>query len=38
MKFNLDENFDIGLVPLVAEGGHEVDNVPAEGLLSPARR
>ena len=32
MRFKLDENFDLRLVPLVAEGGHEVDTVLGEGL------
>lgn len=32
MRLKLDENFDLGLVPLVAEGGHEVDTVAGEGL------
>lgn len=32
MKFKLDENFDHRLSALVAEGGHEVDTVQAEGL------
>ncbi len=30
MKFKLDENFDVRLVPLLADGGHDVDTVPAE--------
>ena len=32
MKFKLDENFDPRLVPLIAEGGHEVDTVRDEGM------
>ena len=36
MKFKLDENFDVRLVPLLAEGGHDVDTVPAERLSGSA--
>ncbi len=36
MKIKLDENFDVRLVPLLAEGGHDVDTVPAEGLAGSA--
>jgi predicted nuclease of predicted toxin-antitoxin system len=32
MKFKLDENFDRRLVPLVAEGGHDVETVLSEQL------
>ena len=32
MRFKLDENFDIRLVPLLAQGGHDVDTVRAERL------
>lgn len=32
MKFKLDENFDVRLVSVVAEGGHDVDRVRAERL------
>ena len=32
MRFKLDENFDLRLIPLVAEGGHDVDAVLVEGL------
>jgi len=32
MRFKLDENFDLRLVPLLAQGGHDVDTVRAEGL------
>jgi predicted nuclease of predicted toxin-antitoxin system len=32
MKFKLDENFDVRLTPLVAEGGFEVDTVLGENL------
>jgi len=32
MKFKFDENFDVRLVPLLAEGGHDVDTVRAEKL------
>jgi|SRR3990170_4612260 len=32
MRFKLDENFDLRLIPLVAEGGHDVDAVLEEGL------
>jgi hypothetical protein len=32
MKFKLDENFDVRLVPLLAQGGHDVDTVRAERL------
>jgi predicted nuclease of predicted toxin-antitoxin system len=36
VKFKLDENFDARLVPLLAEGGHDVDTVPAERLSGSA--
>lgn len=32
MRFKLDENFDIRLVPLLAQGGHDVDTVRDEQL------
>ncbi len=32
MKFKLDENFDRRLVPLIAEGGHDVETVLSEKL------
>ena len=32
MKFKLDENVDTRLIPLVQEGGHDVDTVRGEGL------
>jgi len=32
MRLKLDENFDIRLVPLIAEGGHDVDTVRGQGL------
>jgi len=32
MKFKLDENVDVRLIPLVAEGGFEVDTVLGENL------
>ncbi len=32
MRFKLDENFDLRLVPLLAQGGHDVDTVRAERL------
>lgn len=32
MRFKLDENLDLRLIPLVAEGGHDVDAVLEEGL------
>ena len=32
MRFKLDENFDLRLTLLVAEGGDDVDTAPAEGL------
>ena len=32
MRFKLDENFDPRLVPLIAEGGHDVDTVLDEKL------
>jgi predicted nuclease of predicted toxin-antitoxin system len=32
VRFKLDENVDVRLVPLVAEGGHDVDTVRDEGL------
>ena len=33
MRIKLDENLPAGLVPLLAALGHEVDTVPAEGLV-----
>ena len=36
MKFKLDENFDVRLIPLLADGGHDVDSVPAEELSGSA--
>jgi predicted nuclease of predicted toxin-antitoxin system len=36
VKIKLDENFDVRLVPLLAEGGHDVDTVQAEGLAGSA--
>ncbi|MBI4574858.1 MAG: DUF5615 family PIN-like protein [Planctomycetes bacterium] len=33
MRFKLDENFDLRLIPLVAEGGHDVDTVLHERML-----
>ena len=30
MRFKLDENSDVRLVPLLAAGGHDVDAVRAE--------
>jgi hypothetical protein len=36
VKFKLDENFDVRLVPLLADGGHDVDTVPAEKLSGSA--
>ncbi len=32
MRFKLDENFDSRLVPLLPQGGHDVDTVRAEHL------
>jgi predicted nuclease of predicted toxin-antitoxin system len=32
VKITLDENFDVRLVPLLAEEGHDVETVPAERL------
>ncbi|MHB8901754.1 MAG: DUF5615 family PIN-like protein [Thermoguttaceae bacterium] len=32
MRFKLDENFDTRLVPLLAQGGHDVDTVRDEQL------
>jgi predicted nuclease of predicted toxin-antitoxin system len=32
MRFKLDENFDLRLIPLLAEEGHDVDCVRDEGL------
>jgi hypothetical protein len=32
VKIKLDENFDVRLVPLLADGGHDVETVPAERL------
>jgi len=32
VRFKLDENFDLRLVPLVKEGGHDVETVLSEGL------
>jgi predicted nuclease of predicted toxin-antitoxin system len=32
MRFKLDENFDVRLAPLLAQGGHDVDTVKAERL------
>ena len=32
MRFKLDENFDVRLVPLLAQGGHDVDTVRDERL------
>ncbi len=32
MRLKLDENFDLRLVPLLAEGGHDVETVRGEGL------
>jgi hypothetical protein len=32
VKIKLDEDFDARLVPLLAEGGHDVETVPAERL------
>ena len=32
MKFKLDENLDPRLIPLVGEGGHDVDTVLGEGM------
>lgn len=36
MRFKLDENFDVRLVPILAEGGHEADTVVSEGLAGCA--
>ena len=36
MKFKLDENFDVRLAPLLADGGHDVDTVPSEQLSGSA--
>ena len=36
MRFKLDENFDHRLIPLLAEGGHDVDTVRMEGLSGEA--
>ena len=38
MRFKLDENFDIRLVPLLAQGGHDVDTVLAERPVRKSRR
>ncbi len=32
MRFKLDENLDLRLVPLVQQGGYDVDSVHSEGL------
>ena len=32
MKLKLDENLDLRLVPLFAEGGHDVSTVKQQGL------
>lgn len=32
MRFKLDENFDVRLVPILAQGGHDVDTVRDERL------
>jgi hypothetical protein len=32
MRFKLDENLDLRLAPLLAEGGHDVETVLREGL------
>lgn len=32
MRIKLDENFDVRPTSLLADGGHEVDTVPAENL------
>jgi predicted nuclease of predicted toxin-antitoxin system len=32
VKFKLDENLDLGLIPLVSSGGHDADSVYHEGL------
>ena len=32
MRFKLDENFDLRLVPLVEEGNHDVETVQSESL------
>jgi hypothetical protein len=36
MRFKLDENFDMRLASLVAEGGHDVQTVLAEGRSGQA--
>jgi predicted nuclease of predicted toxin-antitoxin system len=36
VRFKLDENLDARLVPLVAEGGHDVSTVKDEGLSGAA--
>jgi predicted nuclease of predicted toxin-antitoxin system len=36
VKFKLDENFDVRLVSLLADGGHDVDTVLAEKLSGSA--
>ncbi len=36
MKFKLDENFDVRIVPLLSEGGHDVDTVRDENLSGSA--
>lgn len=36
MRFKLDENFDLRLGPLLAEGGHDVQTVLSEGLSGQA--
>ncbi len=36
MRIKLDENFDVRLVPLLAEGGHDVDTVRDEKLAGSA--
>ena len=32
MRFKLDENLDVRLVPLIARGGHDVKTVQEEGI------